>query len=292
MACPLGHKWYGCKCERCGKTRNELHNWDACKGKCKRCGEACPVRHDWNGCKCSKCGILRDEQHNWNGCGCSRCGKVRDEQHNYEASCEGWYRQCRKPRREPHRWQGIRCAKCGELKRITDKELALLTNQAEIADLAKHANGWLRIKAFDMLTNRSLAQQLLKDMIASRDEDDRVLAATKLPDSFDAQMILAECVKDDKRSDDIRSTAIGALSDQYLLGEIAKHCWEFARSATNKITNQIILADIAKNCTSEYAAVNAIDKLTDKAVLTDIANNHAKHQRSIDASNRLKQLGG
>ena len=35
MACLFGHKWNGCKCTRCGKTRNEQHDW---KGiKCNLC---------------------------------------------------------------------------------------------------------------------------------------------------------------------------------------------------------------------------------------------------------------
>jgi len=36
MACLLGHKWNGCKCEKCGKQRNENHLWQS--GKCSICG--------------------------------------------------------------------------------------------------------------------------------------------------------------------------------------------------------------------------------------------------------------
>jgi len=36
MACLLGHKWNGCKCEKCGKVRNERHHWE--NGKCTVCG--------------------------------------------------------------------------------------------------------------------------------------------------------------------------------------------------------------------------------------------------------------
>jgi hypothetical protein len=34
------HKWDGCKCTRCGKTRNKDHSWDG--SKCSRCGKASP----------------------------------------------------------------------------------------------------------------------------------------------------------------------------------------------------------------------------------------------------------
>ena len=35
--------------------------------------------HKWTGCKCDRCGELRDEEHDWNGCTCRICGKVLDE---------------------------------------------------------------------------------------------------------------------------------------------------------------------------------------------------------------------
>ncbi|MCL2328972.1 MAG: hypothetical protein FWC39_10750 [Bacteroidetes bacterium] len=41
LKCLFGHKWNGCKCERCGRIGN--HDWDGCI--CKRCGQE---QHDWN----------------------------------------------------------------------------------------------------------------------------------------------------------------------------------------------------------------------------------------------------
>jgi len=41
--CLFGHKWNGCKCEKCGKTRDEQHDLNGCK--CKRCGAE---KHDWD----------------------------------------------------------------------------------------------------------------------------------------------------------------------------------------------------------------------------------------------------
>ncbi len=37
MACLFGHKWDGCKCSKCGETRNEQHTWR--NGKCGVCGK-------------------------------------------------------------------------------------------------------------------------------------------------------------------------------------------------------------------------------------------------------------
>ena len=54
------HDWDGCKCRRCGKTRDEQHDWDRCK--CKRCGEINPDMHEWVGCICTFCNA---ENHDW-----------------------------------------------------------------------------------------------------------------------------------------------------------------------------------------------------------------------------------
>ena len=32
------------------------------------------IFHKWNGCKCIKCEKTRNEQHEWNGCKCEKCG--------------------------------------------------------------------------------------------------------------------------------------------------------------------------------------------------------------------------
>jgi len=39
--CLFGHQWNGCKCRKCGKTRNEQHFWQ--NGKCSMCGTEQPV---------------------------------------------------------------------------------------------------------------------------------------------------------------------------------------------------------------------------------------------------------
>lgn len=33
--------------------------------------------HKWNGCKCERCTKIRDEQHDWSLCKCTLCGKTQ-----------------------------------------------------------------------------------------------------------------------------------------------------------------------------------------------------------------------
>ena len=37
LKCLFGHQWNGCKCDKCGSTRNEQHHWDG--NKCVVCGK-------------------------------------------------------------------------------------------------------------------------------------------------------------------------------------------------------------------------------------------------------------
>jgi TPR repeat protein len=57
-------------------VRDEGHDWRRDCEKCSRCGTARPTAHKWTGCKCSVCGKTRDEGHDWSEDSekCSRCG--------------------------------------------------------------------------------------------------------------------------------------------------------------------------------------------------------------------------
>ena len=89
LKCLFGHQWNACKCERCGKIRDEGHNFVHIDGKCIKkctiCGKERTIEHIWNGCKCSRCGKVRDEQHDWDLCKgkCKRCGATQAEQHDF-----------------------------------------------------------------------------------------------------------------------------------------------------------------------------------------------------------------
>ena len=82
MACLFGHKWSGCKCEKCGKTRDEQHDWNGCR--CTICGKTQDEGHKYvrtDGCKavCSLCGRMTGSvYHNWVDGKCSDCGKPRE----------------------------------------------------------------------------------------------------------------------------------------------------------------------------------------------------------------------
>ena len=69
MGCLLGHTWNGCRCARCGKTRDEGHSYqpvpNACWVKCAFCGKEQNIKHDWQGCTCSRCGRLRATGHDY-----------------------------------------------------------------------------------------------------------------------------------------------------------------------------------------------------------------------------------
>lgn len=79
MACIFGHKWDGCKCKKCGKVRDEGHNYQVMDGKCSEkcsiCGKTRELEHKWKGCMCERCGQTRP--HKWNNNTCVQCGKTR-----------------------------------------------------------------------------------------------------------------------------------------------------------------------------------------------------------------------
>ena len=60
MACII-HKWNGCKCEKCGKTRDKEHDFRAaetgCAVICSRCGATKEGYHYYSNGYCSRCGI-------------------------------------------------------------------------------------------------------------------------------------------------------------------------------------------------------------------------------------------
>jgi len=60
-----GHDWFGCKCKRCGETRDEQHVWQPMEGKCEQ--------------RCAVCGNIKNTHHKWRGSlwwgrECALCG--------------------------------------------------------------------------------------------------------------------------------------------------------------------------------------------------------------------------
>jgi hypothetical protein len=142
IKCLFGHKWNGCKCEKCGTIRDEQHDWDFCKGRCKRCGKTQEIKHDWNGCKCTRCGAVRNEahdykavqgkciekcsicgkehsiEHSWEDCKCVRCDAIRDKGHKFALTENKCIEKCSICGREvvKHVWDGCKCTICGEIR--------------------------------------------------------------------------------------------------------------------------------------------------------------------------------
>lgn len=92
MGCFFGHKWNGCKCERCGETRDEGHDWSGCT--CRICGKKRDEGHEWQSVEgkcfdvCSICGHKRTKEHLFQGSVCTRCGFDKTM-----PSVEDWFRK-------------------------------------------------------------------------------------------------------------------------------------------------------------------------------------------------------
>jgi len=128
----FGHKWNGCKCEKCGDIIDEGHNWSIIKGKCIEkcfvCGKERSVEHKWNGCKCEQCGATRDVEHNWSiikgKCieKCSVCGKECSVEHKWSGcKCE----QCGTTRDVEHKWNNCKCDICSKKRDIGHDYVAI-----------------------------------------------------------------------------------------------------------------------------------------------------------------------
>jgi len=57
VKCKFGfHTWDGCKCNECGKIRDEQHDWTKNCERCNKCGKTRTKNHRWENGKCSICG--------------------------------------------------------------------------------------------------------------------------------------------------------------------------------------------------------------------------------------------
>jgi hypothetical protein len=98
ILCLFGHKWNGCKCERCGTTKDENHHFvidaKACLEKCSICGKIRNLDHKWNGCKCEKCGTTRNQSHKYNTNDiCEICGTPKKLTDKEASQLVGEYKQ-------------------------------------------------------------------------------------------------------------------------------------------------------------------------------------------------------
>ncbi len=157
MGCII-HKWDGCRCRKCGKTRDS--------------------EHDWNGCKCRKCGRTRNEGHryiyrpvwkegsgkkkSWCSGTCRICSTVMDTEHDYRPSDKKCISKCSRcgDTTETHRFQPVpgrcaeRCPVCGEER-----------DYMEIA-LNESSPAGARAYAIDRLKQASMLPEELKENCA------------------------------------------------------------------------------------------------------------------------------
>jgi hypothetical protein len=90
------------------------------KSMAKKC-----IIHQWNnGCKCLKCGETRDKLHIWNHCVCSICGKKQDAFHVFKpviGKCVEKCEVCGKEKERNHIGQSCVCERCGKIKQGNHK---------------------------------------------------------------------------------------------------------------------------------------------------------------------------
>ena len=141
LACKItGHKWNklpngndGCTCSRCGKRRDEGHDWQfiveeytetvwldkhhvrRCAMQCSICGRTKSIDHDWDGCICTRCGTKRNRDHVW-GKAKPSDPYFRGDEHKTHHTVECV--KCGKKTYSPHTFERIavgkqRCTECG-----------------------------------------------------------------------------------------------------------------------------------------------------------------------------------
>ena len=135
MICLFGHKWDGCKCTKCGKTRDEGHVFatapGSCTPKCIKCGKEGHPNHDWNRkCTCRICGATRvtsdTNEHrfpyidNELSCTCELCGFNAGKWHHWaytyvpgEAKHKDTCTICGATEMMQHYFEGKTCIYCG-----------------------------------------------------------------------------------------------------------------------------------------------------------------------------------
>lgn len=191
-----------------------------------------------------------------------------------------------------------------------------LNDQTALAEFARNRKDLgVRRKAIEKLTDQGVLAEIALEKGAM--DSIRMLALDKLDD----QQTLAKIVMHD-HNENMRTKALVRISDQHLLGEIAKVedgakarraaprefgarvdgrselarmgreklVERFARDATNKITDQAILADIATNAGYVDVRKSALKKITDQRLLLGIMRPVKKTDDDLSARSETIQI--
>ena len=162
IRCSVGmHKWSGCKCPTCGRTREEGHDWSKDCQRCVQCGRTRKEGHVWAGCRCVTCGKGRNVDHDWSkDCEtCAKCGNVRVGGHDWATDCEKCC-NCGKTRPNSHAWDDYTCAKCGTPQYDCEALKALFMGNPGLVN-SKNEHGWTLLHRAARKCRRELLEALL-----------------------------------------------------------------------------------------------------------------------------------
>jgi hypothetical protein len=259
MLCLFGHKWNGCKCDRCGKTRDENHTWNYCKGKCFICGKRCEVKHAWKGCKCTLCGELRNAEHSWKGGVCTLCGKEMTPVEAAEISDTS---------------ELIEIAKNASDYRTCLKAMEKLSEQNDFIEIAKNGKNYsAREKAMEKIKEQNVLMEIIE---TDKCEDTRSAAVKKLT----RQTSLVKIANSDNKIN-VRLIAMNRIKDiskiknlkNFIVEDMGKLYASFTRNAEllhRRIDNQHLLRELALHSPDKKTRSLAKANITDKAVLKEI----------------------
>lgn len=135
----FGHKYNGCRCQRCGSTREEGHTFRGCK--CAVCGKVREEGHTFRICNCYACTMesatlepdrraakychriscLRNRDSYKKECLhiCTQCGTVLFTAHKMvpvPGKCYSKCTVCGYCSNPKHSWEGCRCTRCGDTR--------------------------------------------------------------------------------------------------------------------------------------------------------------------------------
>jgi len=255
MAC-LFHKWNGCKCEKCGKTRDKNHRWDLCKGICIVCGSKCAEQHEWDGCKCQKCGNIDGKRVGAE----NKISEINDLSILLDII-------------RNHNVVPIRKAAIDRRRHLI-KNMKDQTALLEIVNSDKEYIVDNRVSIsvnFKEIAAQSITDMQILSMLAREHEygDVRFQAVLKITD----QSVLEQVALYDDY-EQVRCAAICRLTNQTVLKEIVQSNLSYKPrlEAVRKVTDQSFLESMARNDREISVRYAAIDMLTDQSTLAEIAS--------------------
>lgn len=289
----IGHKWNGCKCSRCGETRDDQHDWDLCKGICKYCNKTQAEQHDWDLCKgvCRRCGVKQAEQHDWRRGECWRCGKLTDDQAELAeiVISRRFDDMVTVIQKLTIHSELMRAAMNTKILGFPVNEMLIdkIKNQSSLEEIARNACCiGMRQQATKRLTNQLLLFELCYDKVWQ--------VCNRASETLTDQTLLIDIYNDKTNSQDVRRNAVKNIKIQSFIADIIKNETDEAVRATavEILMDQSVLIEVARHDRFQINRIRAIKKLTDKSVLEEIKKNYdyARLDEIAAASGRLHDM--